>query len=89
MKWIGYFCSVCLFCTSAVMASDLSSDESTKSKIELIECEVAYARYLIYKIQINHLSVYDGLPWVDGILDIVLDQLEEIKEGDLSQESPR
>ena len=69
--------------------SDLPLDESTKSKIELIECEVAYARYLIYKIQINHLSVYDGLPWVDGILDIVLDQLEEIKEGDLSQESPR
>ncbi len=46
--------------------------------IELIKSEVAYCKYLIWKIETSQLPAENGLPWVYGILEIIEYQINEI-----------
>lgn len=54
-------------------------DCSKEFMIELIKSEVAYARYIAWQTRKKLLPTEDGLLWVEDILGLVEEQLNEIE----------
>ena len=81
MKWITNYCLAFFFLTAYPCLADSSVEDYTNNqKIELIKCEVAYARYIAWHTYLGWIPHHDGLDWVMDILDLAEVHLEELQE---------
>lgn len=81
MKWIGYCLPLFLLLTPVVSCADSTLENVGKNhketKIHLIRCELDYVAFLLWEIENGFLDSRDGIHWIRGVLEVVINHLEE------------
>lgn len=73
MKYLFTSLLLTLLCFGLVTGSE-------EKTIELVKSELYYCRYIAYESRHDNINPTDALDWVDGIIEIALEQLEEIHD---------
>lgn len=70
MKCFYTFLSLTFLCSGLVTGSQ-------PKVVELVQSELHYCRYIAYQAKHDNIPKDDAIEWIDDIIEIAIDQLEE------------
>ena len=78
MKWITCCLVFCMSLFSQDLLSASSLDAGIEAKIELIDAELCYCRYLIYEAKHGDFDKTQALETIDEVFGFIFVQIDEI-----------